>query len=244
MNRAQAIEHYRTYGQKEGRVWSDKRTRLALKYLKKGDGIEIGALHSPLPVGSRAKVRYVDLRSPEELRLHYPELGRPDYRVDVVDNGESLSTFADGSLDFIIANHFLEHAEDLLGTIENHIRRLKRGGIGYYATPDKRYSFDKDREMTTWPEVLADHDDGGAGSRRRHYVEWAMLIQKMSGPEAEARADELMKARYSIHFSVADFQRWCELFSAVQRHLRGSFRVVEVCENEPRGEAIHVIRKN
>ncbi len=242
MSREQAIRHYETHGRKEGRVWNGKRAYFAKTYLK-GDGIEIGALHNPLFVWPQARVKYVDVRDSHELNAHYPELGAATYRVDIVDDGETLSTIADGSLDFIIANHFLEHAEDFIGTVQNHVKKLRAGGIGYYATPDKRHSFDKDREMTTWEEMLADHADGGHNSRRRHYVEWVTLVDKAPEAETEERVDALMKKRYSIHFSVADFQRWCEHFASVQRHLNGAFRMLEACENHPLHETIHILQK-
>ena len=65
-------------------------------------------------------VRYVDRMWTDELRREYPELANWDLtQVDVVDDGEKLATIADESQDFIVANHFLEHTEDPVGTIEH-----------------------------------------------------------------------------------------------------------------------------
>jgi hypothetical protein len=242
MTRDQAVRHFQEYGRKEGRIWNDRRAFFARKYLK-GKGIEIGALHNPLNVGPEAKVQYVDVRPLEELAKHYPELASGSYKVDIVDDGEKLTTFASGSLDFIIGNHFLEHTEDFIGTIENHVSKLRKGGVAYYAVPEKEYTFDKDREMTTWADMLADHADGGANSRERHYREWVTLVDKRPTEEVEARVSALMKMSYSIHFSVASHARWCELFTAVQKHLGNPFRFLELCENPNCHETIAILQK-
>ena len=74
--------------------------RLAPVYLK-GRGLEIGALHNPLRVSSRAKVRYVDRLPVAELRAHYPDLrDKKLVRVDVVDDGERLDTVGTATQDF------------------------------------------------------------------------------------------------------------------------------------------------
>ena len=39
--------------------------------------------------------------------------------VDVVDDAQTLATFPDESVDFVIANHVLEHLEDPIGALEN-----------------------------------------------------------------------------------------------------------------------------
>ena len=52
-----------------------KPARRRLEKNLRGHGLEIGALHNPMPIGAeRATVRYVDVMSLEEQRRHYPEL--------------------------------------------------------------------------------------------------------------------------------------------------------------------------
>src|SRR5262245_20671777 len=81
--------------------------RLAPYYLR-GRGLEIGALHNPLRVSSRAKVSYVDRLTVAGLREQYPDLrDKKLVRVDVVDDGEQLGSVATETQDFVIANHFL-----------------------------------------------------------------------------------------------------------------------------------------
>lgn len=95
-----------------------------------GSGLEIGALHLPLSVSPQVRVTYVDRRSKEDSRPVYPELRwRKLVDVDIVDNGEHLGTGPDASQDFVVANHFLEHCQDPIGTLLNHLRVLRPGGV-------------------------------------------------------------------------------------------------------------------
>ncbi len=56
--------------------------------------------------------------------------------VDVVDDGESLQDhLPDVSADFIIANHFIEHTQDPLGTLAAYLRVLRTGGVLYLPDP-------------------------------------------------------------------------------------------------------------
>ena len=143
-----------------------RRRRLAKRYLK-GDGLEIGALHYPLWVPSGVRVRYVDRLGVADLHGHYPEL--PVHKlvaVDVIDDGEKLSSQPDSSADFIIANHFIEHTEDPLDTLASHLRVLRPGGVIFMAVPDRRRTFDERRAPTPLEHIVKDHVEGAARSRR------------------------------------------------------------------------------
>ena len=105
------------------------RIQLAAIYLR-GDGLEIGALHQPLPVPRSAHVKYVDRMSADDLRRQYDEISYlPFVETDIIDNGEELRTIADESQDFVVANHFIEHCQNPVKTLKNVIRVLKRGGV-------------------------------------------------------------------------------------------------------------------
>lgn len=177
-----------------------------------GEGLEIGPLHQPIGMPRGARARYVDRMLTDDLRLEYPELAGWDLTdVEIVDDGETLTTVADESQDFIVANHFLEHTEDPIGTIRTHLTKLKPGGILFYAVPDKRFTFDFRREPTPLEHMVADHEQGPERSRREHYEEWARLVvPEESGDDPDRRATELEEMGYSVHMHVwtqADFVR-------------------------------------
>lgn len=101
---------------------SRRREDLARRWLS-GSGIEVGALHKPLPVPAGVRVTHVDRMSTAELQAHYPELsGLPLAPVDRVDNGERLETFADGSQNFVIGNHLrLRNGAETLVFLHKHL---------------------------------------------------------------------------------------------------------------------------
>jgi predicted SAM-dependent methyltransferase len=177
----------------------DLRYKLARRHLR-GAGLEIGALDRPLFLPLAAKAYYLDRLLPAELYQHYPELSHRHFFVSMVGDGETLDCIRNASLDFLIANHVIEHTQDPIGTLKTFLRKLKPGGIIFMAVPDMRRTFDQHRTETSWEHLAADHAHGPANSRRAHYREWAEQVEGLRGTEAEARANNLMNQDYSIHF--------------------------------------------
>jgi SAM-dependent methyltransferase len=163
------------------------RYQISQQYLK-GQGIEIGALNSPLKVLSQALVRYVDHIETSVLMQHYPNLNPRDFvGIDIIDNGEELTTFADESQEFIIANHMIKHCQNPIRTLENFLRILKPEGVLYMAVPDKKYTFDKDRPVTSLEHVLQDYSNGPEWSKQSHSEEWSRLVNKT--PEEQCHSE-------------------------------------------------------
>lgn len=147
-------------------------------YLR-GNGIEVGALHSPIVVPKSAKVKYVDIASTEDLRKKYHDIGhREIVKVDIVDNGEELSQIPDASQDFVIANGFIEHCQNPLKTIQTFMRVLKHQGILYLAIPDKRYTFDIERPVTPFEHVERDFREGPDWANHEHLKEYLKFVEK------------------------------------------------------------------
>lgn len=185
------------------------RSELARRYVT-GVGIEIGALH--IPLRTSAKVRYVDRLSRDDLRRHYPELAAlPVVDPDIIDNGETLATIKSASQDFIVANHFIEHCADPIGTLKVFAARLRPGGVIYMAMPDKRDCFDRDRPSTSFEHLERDHADGGRGSREEHFEEFTRLSHfRGSAREEDVQAlkKRWLSENYSIHFHVWTFEEF------------------------------------
>jgi len=217
------------------------RLRIAKRYLA-GDGIEIGALHNPLPLPKAARVRYVDRLPVPELRAHYPELEQePLVEVDIIDDGERLETIGDSTQDFVVANHFLEHTQDPIGTLLNAYRVLRPGGVLYLAVPDKRHTFDVDRPLTPVDHLVRDHEEGSEVSRREHFEEWARLVDRVPAAEVSQRAEQLMEQDYSIHFHVWTQRELLELLLALRERFELDFDV-ELMERIEY-EVVFVLRK-
>ncbi len=189
-------------------VGFDVRAELAARTLA-GSGLEIGALHQPLTVTRDVAVSYVDRMTVEQLREHYPELERArPRRGRRRRRRRDAATVADGSQDFIVANHFLEHTGDPISTIETHLRKLAPGGALFYAVPDKRYTFDVARAVTPVEHMLRDRAEGPGVSREEHYEDWARHVygSPADPPRSEAEiarlARDLEQRDYSIHTHV------------------------------------------
>lgn len=224
------------------RVALPMREVLARRYLR-GSGIEVGALHAPVPAVN-AKVRYVDRMNTDDLRRQYPELNdMPLVPVDIIDDGERLTTIADESQDFVIANHFLEHCENPLMTLDNLLRVIVPGGILYLALPEQRRSdLDQGRAITPFAHLVADLEQGPEVSRRQHYQEWVdARPASLDAVQLHHNPDVLMEIGYSIHFHVWDVWAMLDMLSRARAYVRSDFDI-EVMQQDSI-EVIFIIRK-
>jgi hypothetical protein len=135
------------------------RAKMAEQYIE-GNGIEIGALHKPLAVSlDKSFVKYVDYKTYEENRQRYPELVNEDIvHTDIIDDGFILKSVDDTSVDFIIANHALEHSPDPYGTLLTWGKKLRKHGIIYVGVPIAELCYDKGREITSLDHLQRDHE--------------------------------------------------------------------------------------
>jgi SAM-dependent methyltransferase len=210
----------------------------------RGAGIEIGALHRPLPVRRDARVRYVDRMDVASLRRTYPDIR--DLRlvpVHIVDDGEKLNTIADGSQDFVIANHFLEHTQDPIGTLRRFLSVLRSGGVLYITIPDGGYTFDSGRPLTTVEHLVRDHEDGPACSYRDHVYEFSRCVHKFEGEKLEEHVHAIIRDNYSIHFHVWTHETFHDFLLAIRDRFSLDFTIVASVFNRPLDESICILQK-
>jgi len=201
------------------------RGRVSHRFLS-GQGLELGALHSPTPVAKGVVVRYVDRLTRTEQRTLFSELRDFSFvEVDLVDDGERLNAIEDASVDFVIASHMLEHCENPLGTLRNHLRKLRTGGHLFYILPDRRFSFDIDRAVTPFEHLIRDDRDGPETSRRSHYLEYAKLVDHTPDDEIENAVRKMEAVQSNIHFHVWDQSAAEELWKRAQDYLDLPFSI-------------------
>ena len=85
--------------------------------------------------GRKGRDRYVHGLTVEGQRRQYPDIVGPNLpAVDVIGSAEDLSPFGDSSVDFVIANHLLEHLEDPIAALLE-FERVLRTGVVYLGLP-------------------------------------------------------------------------------------------------------------
>lgn len=121
-------------------------------------GLEIGPLCRPLVtpecVSPDGRIEYLDHLDRDGLRQKYKD--DPQVNIDqivsvdhICDDGDLSSLDIDRPFDYIVASHVVEHIPDLLSWFDNIGRLLRPGGILFLAVPDKRFTFDYVRPVST-----------------------------------------------------------------------------------------------
>lgn len=151
-----------------------KHRELAYAHLA-GSGLEIGALHEPAKVGPACKVSYFDAVTESDAARLFPEipsekLVHVDYLGDLDRGG--LAQFGNGSFDFVIANHVLEHVSNPIGAVRELFRIVKSDGCVLIAIPDKEYTFDRGRAPTPYAHLWQDYLNGTTESDDAHYEDF------------------------------------------------------------------------
>jgi predicted SAM-dependent methyltransferase len=221
---------------------TDLRLLLSSFYLQ-GQGLEVGALHQPLQLTSKAKVKYVDRLPVSELRIHYSDLSHLDLvDVNIIDDGERLVTIANGSQDFIVANHMLEHCVNPIQTLQTFSDKLKPSGIIYISIPDKRFCFDKDRELTSFDHLTDDYYC--KNEHFQHYIEWTRYVNGVTDEqEIQRQAHHLFQMQYSIHFHVWDYFTFVDFIQRMNAFLNYRFDVLNISFDDYRHEIITILRR-
>ena len=224
------------------------REQLSREFIR-GQGLEIGALYNPVFVKPGVQVKYVDWETTEAMREQVRQLPHHQdaliVNVDIVDDGDTLASIGESTQDFIIANHFLEHVQDPIGTIKRHLHLLRPDGILYYGIPDKRFTFDKERPVTSWEHLVRDHEQGPKWSLLQHVEEFVAMAEKKSGEEGAARVEELLALpKLGIHFHVWTIQEVTEMLVGIQQRYRLPFDIEAIVCNRLLVETICVLRKH
>lgn len=206
-----------------------------------GEGIEFGAYNAPLSVPPGVTVRYADRYSNEFLFARHKDPSVKPMPLTYITSLETCEGIADASQDFIIANHVIEHLENPIKAIESMLRVVKVGGIVYLAIPDRRYTFDFDRQLTTYEHLLRDYREGPEWSRLGHYQDVARNLYGLAGEEADRFAEELCEDGLDVHFHVWEQHTMMDMFLRLKSELGFQFDIA-VNSTFP-NESIFVLRK-
>lgn len=144
---------------------SQRKENILKKINIKGEGLELGPLCWPILSRKEANVKYVDHVNRDKLiEIYKDDKGVPAELIPEVDfplNGRSLrdSIPKNKKYDYIIASHVIEHVPDMIRWFRDLNASLKVGGIVSLAIPDKRFTFDIDRNPSTPGDVVGAYLD-------------------------------------------------------------------------------------
>jgi SAM-dependent methyltransferase len=195
-----------------------------------GSGIEIGAGANPMPLPIHCDVRFVDYFDRDGLLehaydgQHEGDLVTPDF----VGTFEDLSRIQDGSIDFVVACHVIEHTRDPIGAIVGAYRKLKPGGTIALVIPDMTRTFDRKRKLTPLGHLIEDYQAPNRERDITHFKEFYAVAQPVEQSDYERTWREKWEEAYPIHYHTWTYESFSEMiewvednvvkFSSVWRH--------------------------
>ncbi|CAG9256302.1 class I SAM-dependent methyltransferase [Paraburkholderia caribensis] len=122
-------------------------------------GLEIGPLDKPVVKRTDGREIYYCDYAPRHI-LRQKSANDPTVNVDLIPDIDFVApritaeTFGGIKFDYIIASHVIEHVPDMIGWIHALLASLNGTGRIVLAVPDRRYTFDYTRPLSTTGEFL------------------------------------------------------------------------------------------
>jgi SAM-dependent methyltransferase len=124
-----------------------------------GRGLEIGPGNHP--VCDRANTIFLDRFSNNPDACPHPDIVSDAARIPV----------RNGTFDFLLSSHMLEHHQDTLRTLYEWKRVLRPGGVLFLVLPHYQRTFDKYRKITSLQHHIDDYARLGDSLDTSHYEE-------------------------------------------------------------------------
>ena len=206
------------------------RQNFSKKYIK-GNGIEIGAQASPLAIMNKVvNIKYVDRLSPEEnSNLYFKDL--KCVVIDIIAEADDLFNIESGSVDFIIANHLIEHLTNPVKAILEWERVLKRNGILYLAIPNMLSNkYDFKRNPTSLRHIIQDYKDVQKNKKEEHWREYVEVVRGISAESSDF--DEVLTRDFRdcdnrIHMHVFTWEFFLNIFKYLKKNQMTSFTILD-----------------
>jgi SAM-dependent methyltransferase len=143
----------------------------------------------------------------------------------------ALVELPSGAYDFVLSSHMLEHTANPILALSEWKRLLKDEGALVLLLPDKRYTFDHRRPVTTLAHLIADFDAGMMEDDLTHLPE-IMALHDLDR-DLEAGSMETFRARSlrnaenrCLHHHVFDAHLATDLLEHVGFEVRGVEEIV------------------
>lgn len=147
--------------------------------LLKGRGLEIGALHQPAAIPQDCDIEYCDANTKEEMSQLFPELDSEtlvtvDHICDMDKQG--LAIINSDNYDFVILNHVIEHVANPIKVLGELFRVVKDNGLVVISAPDKRFTFDKERQLTDYSHLYEEYKNNVDEVTDEHYIDFILGV--------------------------------------------------------------------
>jgi len=164
-----------------------------------GFGLEIGALHNPARLNRTCTIEYADAISKKEAMLIFPEVNPKDlvdaqYIIDLDKTG--LADITSAKYDFVIMNHVIEHIANPIHVIAELFRVVKKEGYIVISAPDKTYTFDRARELTTFTHLHGEYINKVNFVSNEHYQDFVeKCIPNIDKSDSVEMATQIQRAK-------------------------------------------------
>jgi SAM-dependent methyltransferase len=158
--------------------------------LSAAEGLEIGALASPMVTEEEGNIFFVDHVGTHQLKEKYgndPSVNVSNIvNVDAVWGSQTLQECigSDKKVDYVVASHVIEHVPDLITWLAEIHSILKPSGSLRLAIPDRRYTFDYLRPESCIHDVLDAYLKGARAPLPRTILEHFSLIRHVDAHAA------------------------------------------------------------
>ena len=140
-----------------------------------GRGLEIGAFHEPAELPASVTIEYFDAMDAKRAAELFPEIPADTFvavdHIGDIDH-DGLAQFADAIFDFVICNHVIEHVANPIKLIRELFRITRPGGTVILSAPDKDYTYDKTRPLTTFEHLWSDFENDVTENDDEHYMDF------------------------------------------------------------------------
>lgn len=182
-----------------------------------GMGLEIGPHNQPMVTKDEGHILYMDYLTREEHIRKNPNAGYIDDipETDIVIEDNDYAKYVNDKFDYIIANHVIEHAPDLIGFLMSLYSMLRDDGVLFLAIPDKKFTFDRFRPNTTLAHVIADYLNGPEASLRQHMIEVHLLYDMTFIGRPQNLSERLTKQSITEYFKTTPhYGLHCHVFQS------------------------------
>ena len=127
-----------------------------------------------------------------------------------ISEASDLSKIESNKYDFILSSHCLEHTANPLEALKEWRRVLKNEGDLVLVLPDKNYTFDEFRPVTSFEHLRKDFEEGTNETDNTHFAEVISLhnIEKDDGVETKEQLIDRTNNNYinrCVHHHIFDF---------------------------------------